>query len=1052
MNKIIFFLLLIGASNVNAQTHLLSGFVRNAQTGSAIEGVSLKLRHSGAFSVSAADGAFRISMSGTRDTLDITGVGYSRLSLPVSSLTHLPLLLQLQPETTSLDNVVLNTGYQSLPKERVTGSFTPISKALFNQQTGTTVLARLESITNSLYVDRSSPGFPKIVIRGLSTIQGPRSPLIILNDFPFNGNLDDINPNDVENITILKDAAAASIWGAQAGNGVIVITTKKAQFDRKTTGTFSSNVIFTGQPDLNDIRTFSVADNINVERFLFSQGRYDFTLNNYPFLAVSPVVDILQKQRSGLLTSAQADVAIAALGQHDIRDDFRKYVYQKGTNIQEALNLSGGTKNIGWTVSGGWDKTAGNLKDSYDRKTLRATQAYRLTDKLQLTTGIDYTLSRSLSGEMGYGQLRASNSLLPLYTQLAATDGTALPVYNNYNKAFTDTVYGGRLPDWGYYPLTDWQHDRTTTTLQATLLDIGTAYTLLPWLSVNIKYQYGRQEVNSTRLADAQSYFARDLYNTFTALDPNTNQLNHALPKGGVKDVNNNLLVTQNLRGQFTIDRSWGRNQLSAIGGAELRQLKSDGSYFRQYGFDNLTYTGTPVDYINQYPDPLYGYTNIIPYQDGETAGLNRFVSFFGNAAYTLDRKYTVSASGRRDASNLFGASINNKWSPLWSVGAAWDMTKENFFRQKWASQLKFRATYGSSGNADPTKSAFTTLEYGFNSPYTQLPSARISQFYNPELSWERINIFNLAVDYVTMNERIAVTAEYFHKRGVNLFGNQPQDYTAVPADNIVTNIAGIAGSGWDFSVNTLNVKGVFNWRSQLNINLYHDKVLSNNLPSQFVSDLAGIPNYGVPGRAVASWYAYQWAGLDPSTGDPRGIVDGKVSTDYYAITGENAKVSSLQYIGSAQPKLTATLGNTLQFKQITFSIQLTGKFGYYFLRNSINYSNLYSGYSNNADYGMRWQKPGDEKITTVPSMVYPGNYARDAFYTASSVLFSRADQIRLQYITLTYSFPRPSLQVFMNINNVGLLWVKNCYGIDPDYNNMLAPPRNVAFGARINF
>lgn len=692
------------------------------------------------------------------------------------------------------------------------------------------------------------------------------------------------------------------------------------------------------------------------------------------------------------------------------------------------------------------------MRETFDRKTLRSTQLYRITEKLSLTTGLDYTLSHSRSGEVGYDQLRAGSSFLPLYTSLASPSGNALPVYYYYNKAYTDTVDGARLLDWGYYPLSDWQHDQTKTTTQATLLDIGAAYTLWPWLSVNVKFQYGRELDNSTRFADAQSYLSRDLVNNFTVIDPVTGELTYSVPKGGIEDISNSILVTQNLRGQVNIDKSWGRNNLTAIGGAENRQIKTDGSNFRQYGFDNLTYTSTPVDYITEFTDPLAGYTNTIPYPDGETSGLIRFVSFFGNTAYTLDRKYTLSASTRRDASNIFGTSTNNKWSPLWSVGAAWDLAKENFFQKNWGSQLKFRATYGSSGNADPSRSAVTTLSYGFNSIYTRQPSARLSQFYNPLLSWERVKMLNLAFDYVSSNSRIALTVEYFHKKGIDLFGNQQEDYTAVPIDFLSTNIAAITGNGWDLSMTTLNVKGLVNWSSRLNVNIYRDKVLSNTLPSPFVSDFAGNPTYGAPGRAVAAWYGYKWAGLDSLTGDPQGIVDGKISKDYYAITGENATVSSLQYIGSVQPQLTATIGNTFQFKQISLTVQITGKFGYYFLRNSTNYSYLYGGYSNSSDYALRWKKPGDEKLTNVPSQVYPADYSRDAFYSSSSILFSRADQIRLQYITLSYNFIRPSLQIFMNINNVGILWVRNEYGIDPDYNNTLTPARSVAFGAKVNF
>src|SRR5690606_6426387 len=210
------------------------------------------------------------------------------------------LALYLSPSEQLLEEVIVSTGYQTLPKERATGAFTVVDQSTFNEFQGTDIMERLPLIANSVtqLPERAYSAEP-ITIRGLSTIQGPRSPLVIVDDFPYEGDLSSINPNDVQNITILKDAAAASIWGARAGNGVIVITTKKGRFDQRTAVSFSSHIKAQGKPDMFYYDALSSKDFIEMERFLFDQEyRFsDRTNRNRP--AFSPVYELLFSEMEG---------------------------------------------------------------------------------------------------------------------------------------------------------------------------------------------------------------------------------------------------------------------------------------------------------------------------------------------------------------------------------------------------------------------------------------------------------------------------------------------------------------------------------------------------------------------------------------------------------------------------------------------------------------------------------------------------------------------------------------------------------------------------------
>ena len=260
------------------------GKVVNAINDEPIPGATVRFSESRMVTATGKNGEFTLASRFISDTLHISGAEYEPLKLPVNVDTYLPLTIRMHPSSKALEDVVINTGYQTIPRERSTGSFTTINKELLNQQAGTNVLDRLEAISNGLYFDRlTNKRITNIVIRGLSTIQGPRSPLIIVDDFPYEGDPANINPNDVENITILKDAAAASIWGTRAGNGVIVITTKKGRFDQPIKIQFSGNVRLTEKPDLFLLKQMSSKDFIGVERFLYANHYYDDQLNYEPW-------------------------------------------------------------------------------------------------------------------------------------------------------------------------------------------------------------------------------------------------------------------------------------------------------------------------------------------------------------------------------------------------------------------------------------------------------------------------------------------------------------------------------------------------------------------------------------------------------------------------------------------------------------------------------------------------------------------------------------------------------------------------------------------------
>ena len=1043
----------------------ISGKIMESGTGFSIAGATISLgQHKGSIT-SRDDGTFSFTLENGGDTIYISHIGYQPKQFYVSPLSAKSLLIGLERVAKKLDDVVVNTGFQYIPKERATGSFDYIDNKTLNQQVGTNILDRLNGVASGILFDNSKFTTPpqknlNLTVRGLSTINGPQDPLIVLDNFPYDGDISNINPNMIESITVLKDAAAASIWGTRAGNGVIVITTKRGHFNQPTRIEFNSNITTIQKPDLFYLPQISSSDYIDVEEMLYNNGYFNYNISN-GYGALTTVADILFRKDKGLLTADEATAQINAFRIQDVRNDYNKYFYRNAVNQQYALNLYGGNQNISYIVSAGLDKNISNLNAGYNRLNVRAENTYKPFKNLQIIAGATYTSSNSASGRPSYNNILSGYRYVP-YLKFADSQGNPLSVPQSYRDEYTDTAGGGKLLNWKYYPLEDYKHNTTSTALSEIVANVGAQYQIIPGLTAEIKYQYERQESNTRNLQDTSSYSARNIINSFSQIDGSTGLVNYIVPLGSILNLSNSYTESNNIRGQLNFNKSWTKHSVSAILGAEGRQIKNNSDQNIVYGFNNDLLTTSNVDFVNPYTDYTSGYSAYVPNGLSFSETLNRFVSFYGNAAYTYKEKYTFSASARKDASNLFGVNTNDKWKPFWSAGAAWDISKEKFYSLSSLPYLKLRTSFGFSGNVDQTKSAVTVLQY--LGPYylSNLNSAMVTQYANPNLSWEQVHIWNIGIDFATRKQIISGSVEYYLKKGTNLFGPSPLDYTAgLNSSFVIRNVADMQAKGVDLNLQTININKTFQWKTNFLISYYSDKTTGYNMPQGFIYR----PGYGIGispiiGKPLYSVLSYNMAGLNPETGDPQGYLNKQKSEDYNSIINSVTSADSLIYNGPATPRYYGSVGNTLSWKGLSLSINIIFKLGYYFRKPSIAYSTLFSNGNGNSDFSKRWKKPGDEKFTNVPSMAYPDVSNRDDFYLLSQNTVDKADNIRLQFVNLSYDFSRllpsqtifKSLQLYLNAANLGIIWRANKDGLDPEYPSSLFPSQSYTIGLRTNF
>jgi TonB-linked SusC/RagA family outer membrane protein len=1018
-------------------------------------GALLLLKKSHTRAVTNANGNATISVTATADTLIISHIAFETKSIALQAGNATPLIITLQENTQQLQEVTVSTGYQTLPKERATGSFAQPDKELFEGRVSTDVISKLDGITSGLLFNKDPSTGTGLHIRGYSTINANASPLIVVDNFPYDGDITNINPNDVADVSILKDAAAASIWGARAGNGVIVITTKKGKFNQPLQVSLNANLTITGKPNLNYNRSFlNSNDFIDLEQTLFTKGFYDADLTNPEYPVVSPVVEILAKQRAGTLSATDATHQINALRSLDVRKDLKKYFYQGLVNQQYALNLNGGSRNTAYTMSVGYDKDVSNaVGNSNNRITLNTLGLFKPIPNLEITGGINYTQSKTYSNSIvnsisSGGQY--SKSICP-YAQLADAAGNPLPVIKNYRDSFVLAAPGMGLLNWQYYPLVEKNLPDNTTDLYDTRLRGGLKYTLIPGLSLEGIYQYDRGNNEQRNYYSPETYTVRNLVNRYT--DITTAPFTNNIPKGGILSGNSNEYVSTNGRLQANFNRNFGLHSITALAGVEQREvtgkINDDNTL---YGYSPSTDAYQPVLYNTYYTlYPSGGAT--IPNNFYLDHTSNRYRSYFGNASYSYTEKYTLSASARMDQANLFGVKTNDKSVPLWSIGGKWTISKERLYAIHWLPSLSLRATYGYSGNLLNNGTAYTTATF-YTSYNIRYPSFyQITSPGNPQLTWEKIGMSNIGIDFATTQNRISGSLEYFHKNGKDLIGTEP-----VPSSTGFTtttlNYANMKGQGIDLVLNTRNIQGRFQWNTCLLLSYATDKITRYNGGSSLSTTI-------VPGRPVEALYSYRWAGLDPANGDPQGYdIAGKLSKDYSTLLLVSAQ--QMAYSGRATPNIFGGMSNTFSYQHFSLAVNVSYKFGYYFLRNSVNYYNLLYSWQGNTEYSRRWQKSGDEKITNVPSLpALPANSTRDQFYASSQALVTNGNHIRLQDILLSYDLnkaqwphlPLSHVQISLYASNLGLIWRANHYGIDPDYQQAAyLPPKIVAFSIKANF
>jgi TonB-linked SusC/RagA family outer membrane protein len=1084
-----------GAANINDGTIFLSGQVSD-EAGNAMPGVTVKSNGANSSIVTDANGRFSFFVPKEATQLSFSYLGYDRYEAKLEGSSKRIAVNLRTSSGNDLEEVkVISTGLQTTSPERSTGSAVVITKKQLEQVPVANVIQRLESLVpgvkinitsgdNSFAYKNTLPSLSSgtrtigrtdysISIRGTSTVStsAESTPLVVVDGAISDIDISALNPNDIESITFLKDAAAASIWGVRAANGVIVVTSKKGTANQAPKVSFSTTFSFTGKPNLDYLKIMNAAQAINYEQELVNKNIILAPSATTPFSStVADVTDLTFKLRAGTITQAQYDAQIARYSAMDSRGQVSKYLLQPATSQQYNLSVGGGGTSSTYYYSGSYSKEIPNdVGNEATRLTVTLNNTFKLFSKATLTTNFRGSFFNYQNNAVGLASLYrpTANAFMP-YNQLVDANGSRVYTSNAYYSGWTSGLAARGYLNWNYNALDEIDNADNTNKVNNYTFNANLNVPVFKGLSANGFFNNERSFGTNRIYYNQNTFYYRNFVNSFTPLPPtgSTAKAVNALglsPGAGILNQSNSTTNNYTVRGQLNYDNTLGgKHQLNVIAGSEIRQTNAGQGGSTLYGYNLGTGLNSPVNYFSPYTT-IQGYTSGIGGAPSQQDKTRRYLSYYSNAGYTYNGKYTISASARYDDYNNFGLDTKFRATPLWSSGLKWDIAKESFLQsQTWISNLNLRATYGVNGNIAMGLYPFTAISIGSPDAATGLPTATISAPANPSLRWEKTYVTNIGLDLGLFNNRIGAAADFYRKHGKDLFYEFPINGT-YGVTSLNRNSTELMGKGIDlslrgtyFTTNDWNISSILNF--SYNTNEITDVRFAPT--SSFFSN----PAYGsqLKGYATDKVLVYKNAGLDANGLTQIFDQNGKK----VAASGNINSLDALTNAGRFNAPYFGSFNTSVRFHEFTLMAIATYQFGSVFLRPTISSypsSRLGVNYDLAEDVDKRWRKPGDEATANVPGVA--GVYAATSLlrYQQSDINVLKGDYIRLRELSLSYQIPVAKITNAMktasfafSARNLGLLWKANKEGIDPDINGALNSttlglPASVSYNFTLN-
>ena len=1008
-----------------AQNRTVRGTVLEEGTNEPIIGASVQVKGTVQGVVTDFDGNFVIqNVPASAKTLRVSYVGMRTTEVAIRANVR----VFMESETSQLDELIV-VAYGTAKKSSFAGSASLVKSEALKDLPNTSFESALNGKVAGLQITQSSGqagSAPSIRIRGIGSMNASNEPLYVVDGVPMtsgdmgqlsdytystNNAMNSINPDDIESISVLKDAAASSLYGSRAANGVVLITTKKGAEGRPTVS-LKASWAFTPSWATDNYETASVQENVNMLYTVFydyRESRGAETANTYALSQLNKKFNKHGYEFSTAGTDKYENVIISSYdnsGRGGQYFDWDKAYFRTALYQTYDMSVSGGNSNTTYYSSLSYTKDEGRLKvNNFDRVSGRVNLSQKVGRFLQFDTNVNY----ARTSKSGYNDTRNTNSNYFLQTRNLLW-GLYWPTDYSTGEDWT-ARYGSYAQNNLYYQNL-WENSSITNHIQAS--ETLTLH-LLQGLDLKSVFSYDHSGVRDHIYYSAEHYSGSSTNGTVTEMNTNYEKMVSSTT------LNYNKVIAD-------------KHGLGLMVGFEAEKNKTD--YLRATGEGLPTSTLHTVSTAGTLTSAGYNWGNSM-------------VSILSKADYNFRETYYASASYRRDGSSRL--SQDNRWGNFWSVAGAWKITNEKFMEpaKDWLSDLRVRVSYGVNGTLPTSNYGYMNL-MSYTSNYLGNPGGTITTLANSDLSWETSYSTNVGLDFGFLHNRIHGTVEYFNRTSKNLLQDVPVS-TVTGHSSTLQNVGEINNHGFEVEIggDIIDTKDL-RWSASVNAAFIKNQVskLYGGADIIWYDPTGGDSRAQFmyrEGEPVLSFYGLEWAGVDPENGKSVYYVNGATSSEGdFQFNGRGAtydyEKANETIIGNATPTVSGGINTNVSWKGIDFGLNFIYKLG----------GELYDGaYKDVADDGYYWERIRAKNYydnmwtptnTSGTQPALSGSDLTDAMQYSSRHI-SSASFLRLKTLSLGYSLPRnlikkvflSSARIYFNATN---LWTIAKYkDADPEVN-----------------
>ncbi|MCZ4223194.1 SusC/RagA family TonB-linked outer membrane protein [Pedobacter rhodius] len=1000
---LIFILSFITLSSVFAQNRTITGKVTSADDGQGLPGVSVSIVGSQGGVSTSNDGSFKINVPASAKALQFSIIGFTTRTVNLTTSTIVS--VSLESEARNLQDVVINVAYGTAKKGAITGSVSNLSAADLEKRTVTNITAALQGSAPGISVAASNgqPGSSAgIRIRGFGSFSASNTPLYVLDGSVYDGSIGDINQNDIESISVLKDASSSALYGARGANGVVLITTKRGKMGEPKIGaTVVQGFSERGVPEYERVNAFEYYP-------LVWQG----IKNNLMYTATPASTE------SAASTKASADVftnlvynpfnvpgnqIVGTDGKINpnaslLYDDFDWYkaMARTGKRTDANLNLSGRNDKTDYFVSMGYLKDQGfNIKSDYQRFNARVNVNSQV--KSWLKTGLNVSGSFTTANTANDAATGSGASFINAFS-FARGIGPIYPVhaFDASGNPIMNSLTGAQWYDYGLHPGAVSRPSGASPGRHVVYETLLNEY-------LNRRNQVSARSYVEVRFLKDFTFvptFSVDLRNSNTNTYQNPT-VGDGQTQKGYKSQSTNTILSYTFNQVLNYNKTFGNHTFSGLVAHE--------NYDYNYRTFNASRTGLILEGNTEFANFVNSNSS------GGQADNDRIESYFSKFAYNYKEKYFLDASIRRDASSRFSAQ--SRWGTFFSVGGGWAINKDFFQNVSWLDDLRLKASYGQVGNnailSDGSNVYYADRAFydlGFSNGTE--PGALLTSVANPTLKWESQNTFNTGVSFSLFKKRLYGEVEYFKKNVNNLLFSVPQPLSD-PVTSINKNIGSMYNAGVEIMLGADVVRTKdFTWNLLTNWTFLKNKV--TKLPAETPTIVSGTKRREV-GYDYYQFWLRQYAGVDPTDGAALYIPDYTTTI----LPANKRTVNGVEYVttqsnalfdrsGSAIPDLMGSFTNTFSYKNLSLSVlvnyQIGGKF----------YDSVYAGLMTTSAYGAALHKDLLQAWTqtNTSSNIPRADFGNSTNISAASTRWLiDASYLAIRNVNLSYSLPKAWLR-----------------------------------------